>query len=80
MTVYVRLFAGMAEGARVAMLTLDLAEGSRAGSVKAELQRRHPELPWPKGTLWAINQEYAGEDSVLHEGDEVAVIPPVSGG
>jgi molybdopterin converting factor small subunit len=44
------------------------------------LQRRYPRLPWPAGTMLAVNQEYAGEKTVLRDGDEVAVIPPVSGG
>ena len=34
----------------------------------------------PGGLLYAVNREYAGRDDALHDGDEVAVIPPVSGG
>jgi molybdopterin synthase catalytic subunit/sulfur carrier protein ThiS len=34
----------------------------------------------PKGLLYAVNREYAGPDRALAEGDEVALIPPVSGG
>jgi len=70
----------MAQEVRTGMLTLELAEGSTAGGAKAELRRRYPGLEWPAGTLLAVNQEYAGEKTVLREGDELAVIPPVSGG
>ena len=80
MTVQVRLFALMARQARTGMLTLELPAGGTVGGVKAELQRRYPRLPWPAGTMLAVNQEYAGEKTVLRDGDEVAVIPPVSGG
>jgi molybdopterin synthase catalytic subunit len=34
----------------------------------------------PEGLLYAVNLEYAGKDTVLSDGDEVALIPPVSGG
>jgi MoaE-MoaD fusion protein len=36
--------------------------------------------PEPEGLLYAVNKEYAKRDRELHNGDEVAVIPPVSGG
>ncbi len=80
MTVMVRLFAGLAQQFRTTSLQLDMAEGTRAGAVKSELQRLFPDVPWPPRTLMAVNQEYAREDTELHAGDEVAVIPPVSGG
>jgi molybdopterin synthase catalytic subunit len=78
--VQIRLFAMMAQHARTAMLTLDLPEGARAQSVKAELEKRYPRLPWPAGTLLAINQQYAAPDARVAPGDEIAIIPPVSGG
>ena len=80
MTVQVRLFASMAQQARTGMLTLDLPGSSPVSAVKAELCRRHPKMIWPAGTMLAVNQEYAGESTVLSAGDEVAIIPPVSGG
>ncbi len=80
MHVQVRLFAMMAQHAKTGMLNLEMPEGSCAGAVQAELQRRHPKMPWPAGTMLAVNQEYAGTEAVLKSGDEVAIIPPVSGG
>jgi molybdopterin converting factor small subunit len=80
MTVHVRLFAGMAQHAPSNSQTLDVPEGSCVRAVKTELLRLYPQLPWPKGTAWAVNQEYAREDRELRPGDEVGIIPPVSGG
>jgi molybdopterin synthase catalytic subunit len=80
MHIQVRLFAMMAQQARTGMLTLELPEGTAVATVQPELQRRHPKMPWPQGTLLAVNQEYASGETVLKAGDEVAIIPPVSGG
>jgi len=79
-TIQVRLFAIMAQQARTGMLTLEVPEGATLASLRAELQRRHPKVAWPAGTTLAVNQEYAQESALLYPGDEVAVIPPVSGG
>jgi MoaE-MoaD fusion protein len=78
--VQIRLFAMMAQHAKTGMLTLNLPEGSCAQAVKAELEKRYPRLPWPAGTMLAINQAYASPDAGVTAGDEVAIIPPVSGG
>lgn len=40
----------------------------------------HPEQPFPAHTLIAINNDYASLDDVVHDGDEVAFFPPVTGG
>ena len=80
MTVQIRLFAMMAQQARAGLLTIDLPEGSGLPTVRKELEKRFPRMSWPAGTMLAINQEYAAADAALRAGDEVAVIPPVSGG
>ncbi|HUO06720.1 MAG TPA: MoaD/ThiS family protein [Phycisphaerae bacterium] len=81
MRVHVRLFAVMAQDAGTGRVDLDLSRGAGVASVREELQRRFPKLRWPRGTMWAVNQEYAAsEQEPLKEGDEVAIIPPVSGG
>ena len=80
MTIQVRLFAIMAQQARTGMLTLDLPADATVAAVRTELLRRHPKVSWPQGTMLAINQEYAPESAPLRPGDEVAIIPPVSGG
>jgi len=73
MAVHVRLFAGLRE---------------RAGWGEREIDARTVADVWPalglgdepKGLLYAVNREYAERDRELRDGDEVALIPPVSGG
>jgi MoaE-MoaD fusion protein len=73
MTVHVRLFAGLRE---------------RAGWARREIDARTVGDVWPalglgdepEGLLYAVNREYAERDRELRDGDEVALIPPVSGG
>lgn len=48
--------------------------------LKATLEQRYPKLRKLASYMIAVNSEYAEDDSVLHEKDEIAVIPPVSGG
>jgi molybdopterin converting factor subunit 1 len=74
--VTVRLFAGLRERAGTAERELDLAEGSRAGDAWNELDLGAE----PPGLLLAVNRGYVDHDHELSEGDEVAFIPPVSGG
>jgi molybdopterin synthase catalytic subunit len=72
--VTVRLFAGLRERAGTARLEID--DVRRVGDVWAKLGLGDE----PGGLLYAVNREYAGPDDALRDGDEVAVIPPVSGG
>jgi molybdopterin converting factor subunit 1 len=81
MEIRVLVFASLREAAGSASLELHLPPGSRAGAVVRALSERLPS----RGALLArsalaINEEYAEADSLLHDGDTVAVIPPVSGG
>jgi molybdopterin synthase catalytic subunit/molybdopterin converting factor small subunit len=71
--VRVRLFAGLRERAGWSEREVDARS---VGEVWAELGLGDE----PAGLLYAVNQEYAERDQPLAEGDEVAVIPPVSGG
>jgi len=72
-TVTVRLFAGLRE---------------RAGWSKREIDAARVADVWPalglgdepQGLLYAVNKRYAERDTTLADGDEVALIPPVSGG
>ena len=80
MTVKIRLFAMMAEEARTRELTFDVPESTKVEQVCDLMKAKFSTLAWPPGTVVAVNQEYAGGRGVLHEGDEIAIIPPVSGG
>ena len=74
MRVTVRLFAGLRERAGVGRLELD--DVARAGDVWAQLGLGEE----PGGLLYAVNREYVDRAHELRDGDEVALIPPVSGG
>jgi molybdopterin synthase catalytic subunit/molybdopterin converting factor small subunit len=76
MRVRVRLFAGLRERAGTAERELDLFDGAKAGDVWAALELGEE----PPGLLYAVNQEYAPPERELADSDEVALIPPVSGG
>jgi molybdopterin synthase catalytic subunit len=73
-TVTVRLFAGLRERAGWSRRELDGVE--RVGDVWPALGLGDE----PDGLLYAVNREYADADRPLADGDEVALIPPVSGG
>jgi len=74
MRVKVKLFAGLRERAGWAEREMDGL--TRVEDVWPVLSLG----PEPDGLLYAVNKEYAERDHELAEGDEVAVIPPVSGG
>jgi molybdopterin synthase catalytic subunit len=76
MEVTVRLFAMLRERAGAREVTLQLPDGARVGDALAELGSIAEGLP----LVMAVNREYADEDQVLDSGDELALIPPVSGG
>jgi MoaE-MoaD fusion protein len=73
-TVTVRLFAGLRE--RAGWSRRELGGVERVGDVWVELGLGDE----PGGLLYAVNKEYAERDHALQDGDEVALIPPVSGG
>lgn len=75
MRVTVRLFAGLRERAGSARLELD--DVTRVEDVWPALELGAAE---PPGLLYAVNREYVERQHALADGDEVAVIPPVSGG
>jgi MoaE-MoaD fusion protein len=76
MRISVRLFAGLREQAGTGERELELDEGARVADVWPGLGLGDE----PAGLLYAVNKAYAGADHELEEGDEVALIPPVSGG
>ena len=76
MHVVVKLFAALRERAGSGERRLELADGARASDIWAVLELGEE----PAGLLYAVNREYADRDRSLADGDEVALIPPVSGG
>ena len=81
MTVGVKLFAIVREAAGASALSIDLAEGATVADARDALLRRLPALgPHLAGCAFAVNRTYATPSARLAGGDELAVIPPVSGG
>jgi molybdopterin synthase catalytic subunit/molybdopterin converting factor small subunit len=74
MRVHVKLFAGLRERAGWSERELDGVD--RVGGVWPALGLGNE----PEGLLYAVNKEYADREHPLADGDEVALIPPVSGG
>jgi MoaE-MoaD fusion protein len=74
--VSVRLFAGLRERAGRDELVLDLPDGARVADALAAVEHLAPGV----SLVLAVNREYADADVVLSAGDELAVVPPVSGG
>jgi molybdopterin converting factor subunit 1 len=82
MFVHVRLFAMLRERAGRDAVEVELPEGATVQDALAVLSREHglADLIARMPVVMAVNREYASADSVLAESDELALIPPVSGG
>jgi molybdopterin converting factor subunit 1 len=75
--IQVRLFAALREQAGTSAVDLELPDGALVSDVWSALALGGDE---PSSLAFAVNREYASRERVLAEGDEVALIPPVSGG
>lgn len=81
MEVHVRLFAVLREAAGASEVSVELEDDSDVPTLLEQIQLQHPALADRcDGTVVAINEEYAESDARVHEGDDIALIPPVSGG
>ena len=74
MVVTVRLFAGLRERAGADRVQVELPEGARVADLLAAMDVA------PRSCVVAINREYADASSPVRAEDEVALVPPVSGG
>ena len=81
MTIAVKLFALLRDWAGVDGLSLDVPPGATVGDAADRLAERIPAAAamLPR-VAFAVNREYVPRSTELHDGDELAVIPPVSGG
>lgn len=81
MKVTIRFFASMQDAAGVPVVTLDVPEGSTTADVLDQLYRLVPQLEkYRSGCRTALNQDYLTSVVVVSDGDELALIPPTSGG
>jgi molybdopterin converting factor subunit 1 len=81
MNVTVKLFAAARELAGKSEVMLELPPGADVAELRQALAEWLPRLaPLTACSLIAINAEYAADNAPITEGDELALIPPVSGG
>ncbi len=81
MRVTVKLFARLRDVAGTSEIVREVPAGTTVRSVWSELAAEFPEIAsYERSISAAINADYAKMDEVLADGDEVAFLPPVSGG
>jgi molybdopterin converting factor subunit 1 len=81
MRVTVRLFARLRDIAGASELAREIAPGATIGAVWRELAREFPDFEaYERSISSAVNADYARMDREIRDGDEVAFLPPVSGG
>lgn len=77
----VRLFASARDLAGVAETSLELPAGATVADAAAALASAHARLATLlPSSRFAVARQYVAETAILRDGDELAVIPPVSGG
>ena len=64
----------------VSTITVELTDAATTADMKALLEERYPKLKQLASYMVAVNNEYAEDKLIITERDEVAIIPPVSGG
>lgn len=80
-TVTVKLFAAYQEAYGTSELILEFPQGTSVIEVRDRLIQEHPELyQWRDITRFGINLQFVEPETLLNDGDEVVLIPPVSGG
>ena len=81
MTITVKLFAILRERAATPELRIELPATATVAAAREALGQRVPAIrDYLPRVAWAVNRAYVPVETELHDGDELAVIPPVSGG
>ncbi len=81
MTVQLLFFGILSDLIKPGPVEMDLIDGATVGDVRARVVAGHPEAASGTSTaMVAVNQSYSDDSCVLNAGDEVAFLPPVSGG
>ena len=79
--VHVRLFAGLHDLVGTRDLVLDLPPGATVGLLRERLGEEYPVVqPFLATLVCAVDEEYVPSGHLLRDGDDVALIPPISGG
>jgi len=61
-------------------IKVPLTNDSTVSNLKFSLEQQYPKLKQLRSYMVAVNNEYALDEDTIHERDEIAIIPPVSGG
>jgi molybdopterin converting factor subunit 1 len=81
MTIRLRFFASLRERLQMQEATRDVPDGTTAGGLWSLLCTEHPAIEALSSSMsFAVNREYVDRTHALRDGDELALIPPVSGG
>ncbi len=81
MTITIRFFAILKDRTSTSHTTLQLPEGATISKATEQLMLKYPGIaPHLARIAYAINEHYSPTTTELHDGDELALIPPVSGG
>ena len=81
LTVTLKLFAAYQEACGVSEMHLDLPANTTVAEVRDRLIADHPQLKqWHDLTRFGVNLQFVEPETQLQDGDEVVLIPPVSGG
>jgi molybdopterin converting factor subunit 1 len=80
-TVEVRLFARFRDVARSETLAVPIADDERVRDLRRKIGEQYPKLvDLLQRSAFAVNGEFANDDTAVSANDEVALLPPVSGG
>lgn len=81
MTIHLKMFAILRDRSGAAEAELDLPDGADVSQAMAAAGRRFPNMATLlPGVAVAVNLDYSQRQAILHDGDELALIPAVSGG
>lgn len=80
MRLHILLFGITKEIVGQQQLALELPQEANVGHLLRSLKESYPALEHLDSMLVAVNNEYSSQEQLLSESDEIAIIPPVSGG
>ena len=80
MTINVLAFGIAREIIENSFVNIELNDATTVGNLKIFLEKKYPALKKLGSYMIAVNNEYAEEQTIINVKDEVAIIPPVSGG
>jgi sulfur-carrier protein len=81
MRIVILLWGPMRGTSGIPSVPLDLPDGARLDDALGRFYEAHPDLAIHRPTARAaVGLDYASPDTILHDGDEISLIPPVQGG